>query len=276
MSTGLAGAGPAPTERLEEERDFLLASLRDLEAERAAGDIADDDYRRLRDTYTARAAAVLRALDGEAEAPGHDGATTGTTGSGSGTGAAGPRSAAPSPGARRRLRTVAVAGAVLAGAGLAGWGVAASSGDRSSVDEATGSLPENSVDRITRAQLLVSEGRIMEAIRLYDALLDDDPGNPVALAQRGWLISRVSPELVDTGLENIDQAIAADPAYPEAHFFRGMILWRSKGDPAAGAAEIQKAIDAGTPASARSQLEQLRDEALAAAAAAAGSTTTAP
>ena len=47
---------------LEEERDFLLASLDDLERERAAGDVDDHDYRTLRADYTARAAAVLRAL----------------------------------------------------------------------------------------------------------------------------------------------------------------------------------------------------------------------
>src|SRR5437868_2380987 len=48
---------------LLEERDFLLRSLRDLEAERAAGDIEENDYRELKDDYTARAAAVIRALD---------------------------------------------------------------------------------------------------------------------------------------------------------------------------------------------------------------------
>ena len=49
--------------RLEEERDFLLTSLRDLELEREAGDIDELDHARLRDDYTARAAAVLRALE---------------------------------------------------------------------------------------------------------------------------------------------------------------------------------------------------------------------
>ena len=48
--------------RLEEERDFLLTSLRDLELEREAGDIDELDYTRLRDDYTARAATVLRAI----------------------------------------------------------------------------------------------------------------------------------------------------------------------------------------------------------------------
>ena len=48
---------------LEEERDFLLRSLDDLEREHDAGDVDDVDYAELKDDYTARAAAVLRAID---------------------------------------------------------------------------------------------------------------------------------------------------------------------------------------------------------------------
>lgn len=47
-------------ERDDEEREFLLRSLRDLDAEFAAGDIDEADYHTLRDDYTARAAALLR------------------------------------------------------------------------------------------------------------------------------------------------------------------------------------------------------------------------
>ncbi len=49
---------------LEEERRFLLRSLADLEREREAGDVDDVDYRELRDGYTVRAAATLRAATG--------------------------------------------------------------------------------------------------------------------------------------------------------------------------------------------------------------------
>mgnify|MGYP006292610163 CR=1 FL=1 len=49
-------------DRLSEERDFLLESLRDLERERQAGDIDDDDYVTLRDDYTVRAARIIREL----------------------------------------------------------------------------------------------------------------------------------------------------------------------------------------------------------------------
>ena len=48
---------------LEEQRRFLLQSLKDLDRERDAGDIDEDDYCTLKDDYTARAAAVLHAID---------------------------------------------------------------------------------------------------------------------------------------------------------------------------------------------------------------------
>ena len=63
---------PAPSRReldpdalaaLEEERDFLLRSLRDLEREHDVGDVDDHDYEVLKDDYTARAATVLRSIE---------------------------------------------------------------------------------------------------------------------------------------------------------------------------------------------------------------------
>ena len=47
---------------LEEERDFLLRSIDDLEREHAAGDIDEADYQQLSDGYVARTAEVVRAI----------------------------------------------------------------------------------------------------------------------------------------------------------------------------------------------------------------------
>ena len=63
MTAPALGQDPDARAELEEERDFLLRSLDDLEAERTAGELDEDDYRNLKDGYTARAAEVLRALD---------------------------------------------------------------------------------------------------------------------------------------------------------------------------------------------------------------------
>lgn len=47
---------------LRHEQQFLLRSLRDLDNERAAGDIDDADYAALRDGYISRTAAITREL----------------------------------------------------------------------------------------------------------------------------------------------------------------------------------------------------------------------
>ena len=52
---------------IEAERDFLLRSLDDLEAERAEGNVDDETYRTLHDDYTARAAAAIRSLDSDTD-----------------------------------------------------------------------------------------------------------------------------------------------------------------------------------------------------------------
>ena len=236
--------------RTDEEREFLLRSLRDLEAEYAAGDIAEADYLALRDDYTARAAAALRTSQPVLGAlkPEY-----------------GPERAQKQKRGGRARFALVTAGLLLA-SGLAGWAVAQASGERVAGDTVTGEIEQASTDRITRAEQLVSEGKLLDAVKTYDALLRDDPDNPVALAERGWLVSRVDPSLVDKGLEGIDRAIAVAPDYAEAHFYRGMILLQAKNDPAGAAEEFQRALDADPPPDLVDYLRDARDAALEAAA----------
>jgi len=248
------------TDELLEARDALLRRLRDLEDEYATGTLDEVDYRNLRDDYTARAAAVLRQLAAESgDADVEDDVEEDA------------EEAEVDAVARRRPARIRLMAAVLViavVAGGAGFALAGSAKQRTASDEVSGSLPEGSVDRITRANVLVSEGKILEAVRVYDDLLKDDPENPVALAERGWILSRVDPNLVDSGLASIERAIAIDPRYPEAHFFRGMILWRAKDEPAMAVESFQRAIDAKPPASVVASIESVKAQAQAQAAAA--------
>lgn len=241
---------------LEEERDALLARLRSLDDEFAAGEIDETDFTNLREGYLTQAAAILRQLDsgddGDAAEP-----------------AVAVESATPVPEGdrpvRRKPRGRLVAGVLILAvvAGGSGFALASSANDRTGTAQVSGTLPEGSTDRITRAQVLVSEGKVLEAVRVYDDLLKDDPENPVALAQRGWILSRVDPKLVDSGLAGIERAIAIDPQYPEAHFFRGMILWRAKREPALAVESFQRALDAKPPADVVASIEAVKAQAQA-------------
>src|SRR5207237_112343 len=123
---------PDALAHLEEEREFLLRSLRDLEREREAGDIEDGDYRTLRDDYTVRAASVLRAID--------EG-----------------RAQLPAPRRRRPRRVVATVAAVVAVAVGAGVLVARASGERVAGRPGSGSLPTGEADQLAQARAALNQ-----------------------------------------------------------------------------------------------------------------------
>jgi tetratricopeptide (TPR) repeat protein len=235
---------------LADQRAFLLASLRDLESERAAGDISDDDYVALRDDYTARAAAVLRAMESDRPAAG---------------------ARPPRPPARvAPLRTLAWVSAVLVFAIVAGVLVARSSGDRVAGQSASGSIDQTGTDRLARARELYGSGKILEAVKTYDQVLKRDPKNVEALAYRGWLVRLAG--LSDVGLTFEDRAVAADATYPDAHFFRGMMLWKDRHQPADGVAEFRLFLSNRPPQAMVPAVEAALQQALAEST---GTTTTA-
>ena len=207
---------------LVEERDFLLRSLRDLDAERAAGDIEEADYHALKDEYTARAAAVLRALDEPEPPPVVD-------------------DVGPLP--RRSLKAPIAVLVVVGLAVLAGWAVASSSGDRTARQAITGILPAvapahvSITARLGQAQQLIVQQKLLDAVKLYDSILKDQPNQPEALAYKGWLLYLAG--LVDQGLQSVTQATTTTPSYTDAHFFRGKILCDAKHDGPGAIAEYR-------------------------------------
>src|SRR5439155_532543 len=98
--------------------------------------------------------------------------------------------------------------------------------------------------QVARARQLMGQGRFLDALKAYDAALAKDPGQPEALTYRGWLIRLTgkadnNTALIDRGLASIEKAIAADADYPDAHLFRGIILFEDKGNAAAAVPELE-------------------------------------
>jgi tetratricopeptide (TPR) repeat protein len=204
-------------DELEEERDFLLASLRDLERERENGELSQRDYEALHADYTARAAVVLRALE------------------------RGPARAARAEKREAPVRTkrplVVTVGVVLIIAALAGGAVATFAGQRGAGTPMTGSLPNSPSGKMQQALELESQGKAAEALKVYDGMLKDDPRDVQALAYRAWLLKRAG--LPDLAMTALDQAISIDPNFPDAHFFRGMVLYQDRADPAGAVDEFR-------------------------------------
>ena len=199
---------------LEEQRDFLLGSLDDLEREHEAGDIDDDDYRALKDDYTARAAAVLRALDG-----GRDAVPV----------------VADAPAAGRPRRAVLWGALVAIVAVAAGLLVANASGARLPGESSSGDIRETSGQKLADAATLFERGDVLESLKLLDEVLDEDPDSVPAITYKGWVLANVGssgeqPELLERGEAMLAKAVEMDPTYAEAHFFYGYVLLRARDD----------------------------------------------
>lgn len=230
---------PARRAALEEERTFLLASLRDLDDERAAGDVDEHDYVALRDGYTKRAAVVLRQLDA---------VTT--------------RTARP---ARQRWgRRLAVAAAVLLVGGLAGWWVARSSGQRLAGQELSGVDPRSdiAVALATARQLAPTEP--LAALQQYDAVLAVDPNHPEALTYRGWVLyttlansgqDDIAAQATDDARTSLQAAVAADATYADPHCFLAVIARNADDDVATARTEAETCLALDPPADARALIE---------------------
>jgi tetratricopeptide (TPR) repeat protein len=215
---------------LEDERDFLLASLRDLDEELAAGDIDEDDHRRLADDYTARAAEVLRALEAEDRSGAAAASRPGRAGAGAGA----------DPGARRTTWRWAVA--VVAVAALAGLLVAQAAGDRGT-GELSGDIRASSGQLLADAREAFGAGDAEAALAAYDEVLAIAPTNLEALTYKAW-VGRTSGLLEDAeALELLDDALAVSPTYPDAQVFRAVVL-EATGRPREAAEQLW-VVDAG-------------------------------
>jgi hypothetical protein len=241
-----------------DEREALLQSLRDLDAEHAAGDLDNHDYQALRDDYTARAAAALRGVEPT------------------------PPVARRSTSPWRRPLIVVVTIAAAVGAGVM---VARMAGERVGSQGLTGSINAAGGDRSAEVTKLLETARQtlatdpLTSLKSFDAVLAIDPQNPEAIAYGGWLVRIVAQsadgaardELIARAKERLDNAVDVAPGYPDARAFRGILRLRDLDDPVGANADFT-ALDAlGPPDFVRQLVASAREEAAAAVKAAATS-----
>jgi len=251
MMTDVPEAADESHEQLERERDFLLRSLDDLERERDKGTIDDESYERLHDDYTARAAAVIRALRDGVDA----------------------RPAAQPISKRRRVVTIvgivafgAIAAAVLAaavGSRLQGGTSSGNSGGSTTattlsmqgrierLQNAVAANPDDRASRLLLARFLEADGDLTGALKQYDEVLARDPTNAEAEAQAGRILYLTAQaavksapgqvdSLVQQSMTRLDHAVSLDPQYADARFFRAIVLANEFGDFAAAQNDLQR------------------------------------
>ena len=208
----------AERSRFRDEREHLLASLDDLDAERAAGDIDELDYETLRDDYTARAATLTRALDGARVT----------------------RTKSESRSVSSRLLWL---GSVVVVAGLAAWAMVQFSGARGVSDTASGDIRLSTVSLLNDAAAEFGQGNVDKAIDLYGEVLAIEQTNVEALTYRGWI--QYQSGNTEAARTDFDDAVAFDPDYADVRVFRSIVALDDE-DYETASAEIA-AFDAANP-----------------------------
>lgn len=88
------------------------------------------------------------------------------------------------------------------------------------------------------AERLAAEGGLLDAVRLFDWVLESRPDDAEALTGRGWLVARTGDsELLAAGIAHLDRALELDPDYPAALVYRAFAL-NQQGDPGAARADL--------------------------------------
>jgi tetratricopeptide (TPR) repeat protein len=233
---------------LENERDFLLRSIQDLEDERDAGDVSDEDFSRLYDRYATRAAEVLRAIESihsastasltaqdsrVADGAQEEDDETGELATATDNDAAA-SSSKNRP--RKRRRGLLVGGILCLLAGIIVAVVVANTGVQLPGNTITGGdqaikLPTGEqVQRLMdQAALLEQEGQLSEALTVYEEVLQKDPSNALALSEAGWIefeagILDKSKKTVQQGATYEEGAVALDPELASARAYLGTML----------------------------------------------------
>jgi len=255
----------------DEERDFLLRSIADLDTEHVTGELDAETYTILHADYTARVATLLREREQDPPKP------------------AAPRSDEPSstPWARRLL----VGGGVVVFACIAGGLLAValgarlpgelSSGNESvSTEEREGRLrqavadnPDDPGAHLALANWLVQNDDLAGALEEYDTAAALDATDPEAPAQAGWILfltasgtpdEQQQTALLEGARERLDRAVTVDPDYADARFYRGMLRFRGDGDAAGAVPEFQRYLVLAPESPLAEQVRQLLEEAIAA------------
>ncbi|HYV00909.1 MAG TPA: tetratricopeptide repeat protein [Actinomycetota bacterium] len=257
---------------LEDERASLLRSLRELEEERARGELSDATYRSLRSETESRAVTVLHALEAR------EGAGELTSGLRALRAAPSGDGARRGAGSRRRvLSAVLIGTAVLglsipllaravsnrtSGEPITGFAQGSSGGAANPLalfERRVAEHPQDLAARLDLADRYMAAGNAAGAAEQYLVALQLDPRNAEAQAKLGFLLYQGGR--AEEGLQAVDRALAVDPSYPEALYYEGVILLRALGRPGEAAAAFRSYLESAPFGARRTEVQRLLAEA---------------
>lgn len=232
---GIDTSGADGSVDLESERQNILASLTDLEADLQGGKISQDDYERLKDIDEHRLAGILDKIDSAAaatEAP------------------AGIQDMAAPAEPATRFRTMNIAGFLLlillvAGgasgvyyyqnAGLQEQNIDSTANPLEMVAQLERKLRENPDDlqgQIMAGRSYMTIQRTEDARNAWNKVLELDPANVEAQYSLGYLLIQTAesgdPRNFEQAIRHLDAALLLSPGLPAALYYKGVALTHLK------------------------------------------------
>jgi tetratricopeptide (TPR) repeat protein len=206
---------------IDDELAFALRSLDDLEHEHDTGQLGDEQFNRLHSEYVVRAAEAARKQRHETKLR-----TTATP-------------------HRLRFRASVAIGLAVAAVGTV---FALHHGSQPRADGATitgnqalsGTTNASSPGQVgadAAAEKSLLSGDLPGALKQYLTVLDSNPRDVEALTYAGW-ISYLGG-VPKKALPLLTQAESVDPTYPDAHAFRGIVLFKAHVGRAEAASELK-------------------------------------
>jgi cytochrome c-type biogenesis protein CcmH/NrfG len=245
--------------QLGERRDQILADLRDLDAQIAAGEIAADHAKRLQTRYEAAAADTLSQIEGFTPSP------------------------RPARSSRRVLAGVGISVAIVAlvaftlvraieprpEGGYVTGGVAAEVASDVAVDlstittdemeEVVAANPDIFAMRLALARRYVEAGDFGSALPHYMYVLERET-NAEALTYVGWMTYASGD--VDTGVTLLERSLEVLPGDALTQWFLANALYFGTGDTAAALPLLQAVLDTGdAPSEIVAEAERMMAEA---------------
>jgi tetratricopeptide (TPR) repeat protein len=238
----VGGGGRAADDRwyLNDQRDFLLRSIADAHSEHDAGDLSDADFSLLVARDRRRLADVELALGELAPLPPPppaDAAPGGPTP---------PVADAPRTSRWRLLGILASCALIVIGVLIL---VDHSISSRLPGQAVSGGITQTRAQlieqQLAQAATLYSGGQTAQALTLYEKVLSEDPTDPTALAQSGWLEWNAGASDKQRSLETLgrkveEETIRVAPNFYGGHLYLGLILLYQDNNPKAAVVQFDK------------------------------------
>lgn len=224
--------------RLRDEQDFLTRSLSDAELEHSTGDLSDEDFEILKKRDLGRLAVTTARLEELDQLDQLESSSQEVSN-------AGPLESVRK---RPRAKTLLIATAVIFLVAAAIVFVARVTKPRLPGQDSSGSITLSGAQRIQselgQADALVTKGNVKPALEIYHKVLLQDPNEPEALAETGWIEWESGhvigdSKLVNEGKSYVEKAVKTAPTFYAAHLFLGTILLVQDGEANAAVAQYK-------------------------------------